>query len=304
MNIHPNLIGVGSARAGSTALYNNLKCHPEVFMPSKAKELLYFAFYGKKTNYEGPGDKYRFIQNFDEYLNFFAGSEKYKIRGEISPLYLYHPKAAYNIKKSLPETKIIISLRNPVDRAFSHFLKNYEIGVEPIHSFSAAISQEKLRKKENWGPRYHYLSWGFYYQQVKRYLEIFDMSKVFIYLYEDYNKGPEKILQNIYRFLEIEDSFIPDTSYKFWASPKKIQIPKNGYFNSLINNNSSLKFFFRQLMSKKARANFKNYLNHFNMKEIRAEIDDSFRAELINKYKADILKLEQLINMDLSNWLK
>ena len=133
----PNLFIVGTGRAGTTSLYNYLKQHPEVFM-SPIKEPQYFL---RKDIYEFHDgiDIEKIISDFGEYINLFKGGEHKKIRGEASALYLYLKSATHEIYELIPDAKIIISLRNPIERALSYFRMNIGQGIIVAKSFCEAI---------------------------------------------------------------------------------------------------------------------------------------------------------------------
>jgi len=144
----PTFIGLGTARSGSTSIYYYLSEHPEVFLATP-KELQFFSFYGNLPKYTGPGDHiYNNITNYKSYLQKFDNVKLEKALGEISPIYLYFENSAERIKKHLPNVKLFLTLRNRLDRAFSHFGINSKLGAETTLDFNNAIKQEDNRIKK------------------------------------------------------------------------------------------------------------------------------------------------------------
>ena len=116
-------------------------------------------------------------------------------------------------------------LRNPIERAYSHFLMFVRDGREPISDFTEALEQEENRKQDYWEWAWQYLSVGFYYVQLQRYFDTFDRSQISIYLFEDFNINPVNVLQNIFQFLGVNSSFIPNMSVRHNVSVAKSQNP-------------------------------------------------------------------------------
>ena len=118
----PKLIVIGAARSGTTALYEHLRQHPQIFL-SSSKEANYFAFEGEPLDYRGPGADFvnNSVASWDAYLELFADAPGDAVIGDISPLYLYAPKTAERIRARLPDAKLVAILRNPIEQAFSHF---------------------------------------------------------------------------------------------------------------------------------------------------------------------------------------
>jgi hypothetical protein len=207
----PNFLLVGAAKSGTTSLYYYLKQHPEVYL-SEIKECKFFS--RMTGNYKGPGDEEdlnkQIIKTLDDYKLLFTNVNHEKAIGDISPDYLYYyGESVKNIKTILGDNvKIIVILRNPVERAYSKYLHNVRECFETL-SFEEALNEENARKRKNWGWGWYHTSTGFYYKQVKAYLDNFNQVKV--YLYEDLKNDSPKLMKNIYEFLGTDVSYKPDT---------------------------------------------------------------------------------------------
>ncbi|SFQ51443.1 sulfotransferase family protein [Parafilimonas terrae] len=295
----PNFLIVGAAKGGTTSIYNYLLQHPEVFL-TRIKEPCFFCFADSPPQYKIPPNT---IFSFEEYKELFKNSDKYKMKGEATAIYLYlYESTIKNIKKYLPDYEdlnIIMILRNPVDRAFSQYMHNVRDMREDA-TFEEAIAAEKLRKEKNTNTDFFYLERGYYSEQVKAYLENFKNVK--IYLFEDLISSPENLMKDLCDFLKINSSIKFNTNEKFNVSGR----PKSKFLIRLVKENSVLKQFLKMIIPKKSRKKFaasvKNKVYAINLQ--KEKINPEIKKALKKHYREDILKLQKLINRDLSSWLK
>ena len=307
----PNFFIVGAAKAGTTSLYAYLKQHPDVYM-SPIKEPNYFSSDIDASSFTWdyrirlPRDLDAYfkrrklkelhiahIARLDHYCRLFENSHNKTARGEASVSYLYSSKAAENIKLQIPDAKIIMVLRNPIERAYSHYLMDLRDGFTSL-PFKKALEADRATIRKGWGLCHLYIELGMYYEQVKRFTDIFPIENVRIYLYEDLT-DIKVLMKDTYRFLSVDDAFIPNIETKHNAA----MIPKNAKINYYLKN-SPLKFISHS---------FPNYiidhLRKYLMSDRRPEaIPSEDKNELKSIYKNDIEKLEGLINRDLSSWVK
>jgi hypothetical protein len=129
--------------------------------------------------------------------------------GEASPLYLYSPHAACLIKQHVPDAKMLVILRNPVDRAYSAFVHLVRDGRETTRDFGEALAQEDARIAEGWEHIWHYKRMGLYYEQLKRYFDLFGRDRIKVSLYYDFKTRPVELMRGILGFLEVDDTFVP-----------------------------------------------------------------------------------------------
>ncbi len=218
----PNFLVIGAPKAGTTSLYKYLQQHPQIYM-SPVKEPSFFALEGEELDILPSGN--HSVTNIDKYQSLFQGVAEEIAIGEASTTYLYSPKAPERIKYYLPNVKLIAILRNPVDRAFSNYKMILRNKPSSLKSFSQEIENEQpnlvIRRQEKKRPITPYIAGGFYYNLLKRYFDIFDSSQIKIYLYEDFTQNTIQVMQDIFKFLEINNTFLPDVSQKYNVSPKK-----------------------------------------------------------------------------------
>lgn len=301
----PNFFIVGAAKSGTTSLYHYLSQHPQIYM-SPLKEPKYFSSSVVRFPHSGPGDlevDERVIKKWQDYLELFGGASGEKCIGEASPDYLYfHEHVAKSIREANPKAKIMMVLRNPAERAFSaysHLLKD----CRETLSFEGALEIEEQRKGANYEFIWFYKDVGFYYAQVKTYLEVFGKDNVRAYLYDDFTKNPFVLVHDACKFLGIEINFGPDMSAKHNAS----LVPKRkGVYNFLSDYDHPLKKVFRPLLLKSlGKESTEVIVNYFKRKNLKREsMNPKVRRYLIELYREDILKLQDLISKDLTSWLE
>lgn len=300
----PNFLIIGAAKAGTTALYSYLKQHPQIYM-SPEKEPHFFAFEGEKLKFGGTaGDREWLnrtaITDIKTYQQQFQKVSQQIAIGEASALYLYIPKAAERIRHYIPNAKLITILRNPAQRAYSAFLFQMRDSLEPITDFTQALQEEKIRIQKNWVPIYYYQQMGFYYNQVKRYFDIFNRDQIKVYLYEDFSANPMSILQDTFQFLGVDDTFTPNVLERHNVSG----IPKNKVLSNFIVNPHPIKDMFKPFLPKSLRRGLIVGLKNRRSLDKPPRMSAEVSKQLIDVYREDILKLQDLLQRDLSIWLK
>ena len=297
--VMPNFLIVGAAKAGTTSLYAYLKQHPQVYM-SPVKETNFFAFEGEKLNFSGgikKGYLADFKTNIEDYRAQFQGVSNEIAIGEASPSYLYVPKAVERIEYYIPNVKIIVILRNPIDRAYSHFLHHIRDRLIPYSDFSQALQAETQRIADNWWWDYHYIQVGLYYKQLKRYFDKFDREQIKVCLYEDFKANPLALIQDIFQFLDVDRQFVPDMSAKLNSTG----IPRNEALDRLIKEPNPVKTAY-QLIPSKLRQPITAKISKMNPLR-KPSLLPEIRKSLVELYRDDVLKLQYLIHQDFSNWL-
>jgi len=294
--IKPNFIIIGAMKAATTSLYTYLKQHPDVFMTS-IKEPKFFNNFNKDSEFKLQGKGLVKIKTLEQYENIFKEAINEIAIGEASPSYIFDENCHILIKEILPRVKIIAILRQPVDRAYSNFLHAKRADQEKYTEFEKAFTEENEILK-NGIKRHYYLEKGFYYKQLKRYYDVFSAEQIKIILFEDITKSPEKITREIFKFLNVDSSFIPNTSKKANVSG----VPKGtlGWIvmklrkNNLIPNIEFSKIFPKFIVNL--------ILNTIYSKP--KKISKKLIKKLTKQYYIkDIRKLEKLINRDLSIWI-
>lgn len=278
----PNLIIFGTRKAGTTSLYNYLSQHPEIYM-SDLKGTRYFLY-----DPENPENGVNIpIKSIEQYENMFDGAKtkNAKIIGEATPSYMQHKGVAARIKATLPDVKLIASLRNPVSRTYSHYLmdsrkrlngKNVPLTLDNVHTWSKA---------------------GLYYDHLKEYYDIFPRAQIKILIFEHWIKDPLAVTKGIFNFLGVDDEFVPDLTTQY----NKGGIPKSSLINSIFGH-KDLYIKMKPYVPFQLR-NWLNKLRGYNMMPA-PPIDNEIKTYLQEYFKQDREKLEKLIEQDLSIWGK
>ena len=295
----PNFLVIGAAKGGTTALHRYLAQHSQIFV-SRRKELRFFPFEGGRPDCRGPGDAAdaaSFTTTLDEYRAHFVGSEGFPARGESSPLYLYMPKSAERIRHYLPEAKLIAVLRHPAERAFSQYLMIRRDGLETL-GFAEALAAEDRRVADGWGHRWHYRRRGFYAAQLKRYFDRFRREQLRVYLYEDYVADPAGMMRDVFRFLGVDDSFVPDMSVRHNES----KFPRSRALQVFLTEPRRAKNLLKPLLPAGCSRRIGDHLRRRNL--TRPRLSEEARRRLIEVYREDIVELQGMLGRDLSGWLE
>ena len=294
----PNFLIIGAPRSGTTSLTEYLRQHPNVFM-SDIKEPHFFAFQGRDIDFCGPRDQETMesyiVSDWQDYKALFRGSEEADAIGEASAMYMYSDEAASRINQCLPDVRMIAILRNPIDRAYSHYLRMRRMCREPLDSFTAALEAEDRRVEENWAWPWHYVRMGFYHRQLGRYFEKFKEDQIKVYLFDEFKEKPKKVVKNICSFLDIKDKF--DTSVERYNVSGK---PKSKHLNRAVEKKYPLKEVLKRFVPGRIRKKVKRGLRKINLK--KTELRDQKRYELYDVYEKEINRLEDSISRDLSHW--
>jgi hypothetical protein len=190
----PNFLVIGSQKAGTTSLYNILKEHPQVFMAEK-KEVNFFFLDSE------------FRKGIEHYQKFFSDISPGKIAcGEASPGYICHPLAPARIKEYLPNVKLILTVRNPIERAYSQYWDNRMTLSEP-HEFAQTLDFALNDTYEPGKPGY--FSRGTYMQYIQRYLKLFSPDQLLVLLFDDLRQDPSKFYRMCFEFLGVDSDFRP-----------------------------------------------------------------------------------------------
>lgn len=286
----------GAAKSGTTTLCKYLDLHEQVFIPEK-KEPKFFLSQHYLDKLNGPDKKTvvdSIVKNFDEYCGLFPDDNNLKALGEGSVDNLYfHKESIPLIKEYLGETKIIIILRNPVIRAFSAYKHLVRNGLE-TETFERSIELEEERIRSSYMPLWHLKNAGLYYGQVKAFKEHF--KQVHIIIFEAFSKNTQKIMDDTFRFLEVEP--IQIKSYEVY---NKSALPKNRALYQRIYRNQNL---LRKTLSLIAtEGKYDQLKKMYKSKFFKSDhIKEDTYLQLKAQFIDDIEKLEKLIDQDLSIW--
>jgi hypothetical protein len=291
----PNFIVLGGIKCGTTSLYYYLLEHPEIFLCPK--EVHYFLHGGEDLG------RIR-VTSLEEYKGLFDEVKNEIAIGEVAVQYLHMPIAAKNIKATIPDARLIALLRNPIKRTFSHFLMHCRIGNiktkngERVGSLPRPDQINEILSD----PNHYYVNCSRYYKHLIRFYESFPKEKIFVSFIEDISSDDASTMKEIFRFLEVDDTFTPNTNVRYNIATDK---EYNPVLMILRRNELFMRLVTRYLP--------KTVLNSFNRwrkrgnsenssKKVEIPLDVSKRMR--NWFYEDNLKLQDLLKRDLSKWLE
>jgi hypothetical protein len=290
----PNFLIIGAAKSGTSALYMFLRQHPQVFM-SPNKEPRYFSFAGQQLDPTHPVHSTT-VTRLEDYLDLFAEAGDAIAIGEASPSYLHNPAAPPRIQDMIPDAKLIAMLRNPADRAYSHFMHFVKQGIEVTTDFAEAVDSVDALSRNDWYPRRDYLSFGYYGRQLARYYERFDRDQIKVYIYEEYRQAPSASLKDVFRFLRVDPEFDVDTALEINVSGK----PRSTALHRWLRRPSGLRHFAGRVLPARTRRRLMSKLESANLE--RSTLTAGDRRALMAVYREDIQLLEDLLQRRLDCW--
>ena len=300
----PNFFIAGAPRCGSTALYQYLSEHPQIFM-SEVKELNYFA------------DDFPHVQkiNFnskEDYLKVFAkANESHIAIGEASPFYLFSTVAFTNLMAFDPNAKIIISLRNPIDFVQSFHQLNLSLLREDVQDLQLAWNLQNERAQGLHIPRscrqpelIQYGEMGKFGMHVEKLLEIFPRNQVLVLIFEDFIKEPQKTYEEILAFIGVPSdgrTDFPPVNASFTNRSKfmaKLFHPPQFVYRPFM---KFISLFGTGFMNKFSV--LYNKIERLNVTQTkRVSLEPAFRKDLQQFFAEDINRLAVILNRDLSEW--
>lgn len=314
-NILPNFLVIGAAKCGTTSLYHYLLQHPDVYM-SPIKEPNFFCSDIRPENFSHEykvheeeknlnvhkyvrGDMSElhweaYVDNITDYKLLFKYAEGKKRIGEISNSYLFSKAAAENIKQTLPGVKLIAILRNPVSRAFSHYMANLRDGRTTL-TFRKEMEADMAKPVKGWGQSHAYLEMGYYTEQIKRYTELFPPDQLLILFFDDLIANPQNVINRIFDFLGLDKNVEID----FEEKHNEARVPKNAGLIRLLTKTGFKRRVFR-LLPQSLQTPVKDMF--FN-KDVKMKISQEDKAWLTEVYRKDIESLSKELDRDLKNWL-
>ena len=306
----PNFFIVGAARSGTTSLARYLEEHPQVYM-SPIKEPSYFANdiiaglklpnwsrnqRGLEEYLNGPMQDRRggCVLHWESYLKLFRNVTNEIAIGEASTAYLISPSAPTAIHAAMPNARIIVILRNPVERVFSTYLMLCRNG-RLRENFSDVLRRTDSIRLNEW--RHLIIETRKIASGFERFLRIFPPNQLRWYFHEDFSREPAKIVRDAYAFLGVNAEFQPNLSRRY----NEHMIPKAPLLHHL-GNRAGLLNIANRWIPRRVRPLARRMF--FKAEVKMAQISAEDRALLIDHFREDVQTLSKLVKKDLSNWLK
>jgi hypothetical protein len=289
----PNFIGIGAPKSGTTWLFKCLDEHPEIFI-TPVKETLFFDYPYHESK----------IPEYEAYFSDAAGAVAV---GEISTNYLTSQQAPERIRRHIPNVRLFVSLRNPLDQIYSHYWhlsrQNFHSSDRRRWSFEEALEKYEKRLIEP----------ALYSHHLQRWLQYFERSQLLIIFYDDICKQPEEVIKKIYSFLEVERTFVPvkvnqkDSSVRQGTSPKSRFL--GGLYATLYDRlNRQLYCPLTRLVGNQTAATIRDALRVRQVMQLLfyrkgyPQMNPQTRTLLRDRFAQEIQNLADLAGCDLSHW--
>lgn len=292
MPAYPNLFIVGAQKAGTTSLHDQLGRHPEIFMSPDKEPRFFNALADGRA---GPDAEERYLALFEE------GAD-HPVRGEASVQYLHHPEVPELIDDRVPDARILVSLRDPIQRAYSNYWRKVAAGTEEA-GFAEAVDREieaveagaPLESMTPGARRRGYLDRSLYAEPLERYLDAFGHDRVHVVLLADLRDDPVGTLEGILAFLDVDPAPAPDLVADERRNAFR-GVPYGGLVER-VRTSPTVKRVAQALLPKGVR----DWLgNRLLLKDAdKPPVPDAARRRLASFFEPDVRRLEELLGRDL-----
>ncbi len=298
----PDFFVMGAPKAGTTALHAALAEHPQLYL-SPVKEPKYFLGDDRPPpNQGGPGDAHsarEWVWSRPRYEELFAPAPAGVLRGESTPFYLADLASHRRIHDAVPDARLVVVLRDPVDRAYSNWAHLWADGLEPIDDFVAACAEEPRRRQAGWAPFWRYLETGLYGRQLLHLFTLFGRDQVHIIRYLELVESPTETLDGVCRFLGVEEGVVTEVPARNVGG----YVPPTRYARVLratFRRGASLGRHFPPQVWRKASLPLQWLIQR--TPQHRPELLASERARLVDHFAEDIDIVEEITGWDLRAW--
>jgi hypothetical protein len=295
----PNFVVIGASRSGTTSLHHYLGQHPDIYV-SPRKSPNYFVAPDPQPPRENAtlqAMAKQWISTQKAYEAEFRGVTDERAVGDISPVYLQSIHAAKRIKDTLaPSTKFIAILRNPVDRAYAHYLGRRRDGLEPVEDFNAIVERELAGPVNDDIAFGSYIGCGKYHHFLKPFYEQFPADNIRVYLFDQLQEDLPGLLRDLFLFLGVDPNHQVDTT----LSHNQTGIIANPLLRTLWTRSVGVRTKMRPYLPAFIRHTSRSIL----AKQVsKPSLGTDVRQKISSALREDTQQLQQLIGRDLSNWL-
>ena len=269
----PNFFLAGAAKSGTTTLYEALRAHDQVYLPAVKEPHVYAYLADQSTASHLYADEATARRRYRE---LYDGVHDESAIGDASTTNLVVPGAAAAIVRDVPAARIVVILRHPVDRAFSHFCHFVTTGGEHLHDFAEAVAAEPARHEQGFPFTYQYLGWSRYSSQLRPFMALFGRDRVLVHLFDDLCRDPDAVVSATFRFLGVESSGpLPPVQRQ---NEVRGPAPPAGRVRRVL------------------------WRRHAAPAPPRPTLDPGLRCELTDSFEEEISRLEDLLERDLTAW--
>jgi hypothetical protein len=299
----PDFFVAGAPKAGTTALHAALAQHPELYL-SLVKEPKFFLTAGPPPVQGGPGDAKTYREHVwrrSDYEALFDSAPPGALRGESTPFYLYRRDAQLRIREMIPAARLIIVVRDPVERAHSNWTHLWSSGLDPIDDFVSACAAEEQRVAAGWADFWHYRRIGLYGQQLQHLYKVFPPEQVVVLRYRDLVEDPAGTLDRICGFLGVSTGIVDQLPREnVTAHPE--QTRRHRQMSRLLRGASAVTSRLPGHPGKQIVDRLESSLQ--DGAAPRRPLTWAERQELLPYFESDIRLLEDVTGHDYSHWLR
>jgi len=294
----PSFLIIGAQKAATTFVQQCLAEHPDVFMAP-----------GETSYFEDPD--YHETKR-EEFEKLFKNASGKKAIGIKRPSYLTKQECPLRIKQIIPHAKLIVILREPIERTISAYFHNITYGFvppEPVEKGLGKLLDGKL--KAEYPRSQEIIEFSFYCKHLKRYFELFDNKQILVLFYRDILRNKKKQIQKIYRFLEVDDAYVPQqinnrpSAVTYSIARLKFLRCRNKYAFTYNKDNTRL-YAKQQSLSDRIIYWTITCINRvflsWTFSNTKPTLNEELKQRLYRIYEADILELEKLLNVKLAHW--
>jgi hypothetical protein len=301
----PDFLLIGAPKAGSTALHDALAQHPQLYA-SPIKEPKYFLTGDSppaRAGNRGPGDAHsarEWVWRRVHYERLFRAAPPGTLTFESTPFYLWSRESHTRIAAALPHGRLVVVVRDPIDRAFSNWTHLRADGLEPEADFLRACHLEQLRVQAGWAPFWRYLELGRYGEQLQHLFEHFNPAQVLVIRYRQLIDAPEETLDRVCRFIGVDTGVLrglPDSNLGRWAGDSTA----NRLLRRVVRAGAAAGSLTHPRLWRKAERPLRTLLQRGDLP--RPRLDPDMRAQLVPEFTADVALLSRLLDADYFDWL-
>ncbi len=299
----PDFFVAGVPKAGTTALHAALARHPELYL-SPVKEPKFFLTDEQPPPAQGgPGDARTYREQVwrrSDYEALFSAAPAGALRGESTPFYLYSQAAQERIRALVPEAKLIVVLRDPIERAHSNWTHLWSAGLDPIDDFVRACAAEDRRIADGWADFWHYLNLGLYGRQLEHLYSVFPREQVLVFRYRALIADPAGLLNIVCRFLGVQQDVVTEVPREnVTAQPNPTG--RHRFIGRLLRTSSAV----TSRLPRHVGSSVVGVLERRLQADAqpRQPLTWEQRQALIRYFEADIRLLESITGEDFGDWL-
>ncbi|MFI7587775.1 sulfotransferase family protein [Spongisporangium articulatum] len=301
----PDFFVMGAPKAGTTALHAALTQHPQLFLPNPKETKFYLTGERRppRSTQRGPGDAHsaqEWIWRRKQYEALFEAAPAGKLRGESTPFYLYDLDSHRRIADDNPRAKLIVVIRDPIDRAYSNWMHLRSDGLEPIADFAEALAAEDERVERGFAPFWHYSRLGMYGEQLDHLYKHFPREQVHVLRYRDLVNDAAVAVDAVCEFLGVETGRVGSVPREN-SRPYVDDTPRHRALSRVARGGAWLGSFAPPQVWRRASVPLLRALHTGDAR--RPVLDPAVRAELVKPFAEDNALLARLLERDFSDWL-